>query len=281
MNKLIIIFIILFKIPACSTWDQEREFVDGEDLSNTQSSREYRSRLNSFLTYKDSMLAELPEPIMPVRFNYDGYINQDTLVDGFIQIRIEVNQNHVIYFRDSESIKYSLKAYDNRTSVVYIAERIKNNYLRVFGVSLNTGNQFELYSNYFIGSHNKMYEWCFSPDYKYLLKTGDIGEIYGWSIVNLKDGSEGMVKFDKYEEFITSPKWINNEKFQYTLTSIPFKKGHVYRKDYLFFYSLLQGKPLPGVELNGDYLYPTQYIMDVKGHLYSERMSQFKFRVDN
>jgi len=273
--------LFLFRIPSCVNVD--REFIDGEDISITQPYKYYEICLNSMLAVPDSMISG-DGPVLPPVKDLNLKVYQDTLVDGTIEIRVITNDGMSIYFRNltdpegfKELISYKFRAYDSENGNAYFLEKRDGGYFRFFGINMSTGNQFNVYVNDLKGRFEKMYYWKFSPNMDYLLKAGDLdNDIYGWSLVNLKNGQEGMARFERYEEFITSIKWSGVDQFSYVLTKIPFKEGYKYTKDYRFYYSLVDGNPLPGIPLKGDYLYPVTYVLDVKGHLISEKLKEVR-----
>ena len=278
MNKLVLL-IFLFRIPTCVNPDQNG-FVDGTDLSKTNEFKNYELYLNTLVTVPDSMVNGI-EPVIPPNSNLDNRLIQDTMVDGTIQIRVYTSDDREIYFRDlfdpvtyEDVITYRFRGFDSRNGIIYMVEnRKKDNYFRFFGICLNNGNQFTVYDKDSRGINERMFSWKFSPDMKYLLKSGDLdNDTYGWSLVNLGDGVEGKAYFERYDEFITDIKWTGNDQFSYVLTKIPFKPGHKYDKDYEFFYSIMNGNPIPWIQLNGDVIYPVRYTLDVKGHLLSEKL---------
>ncbi len=273
--------LFLFRIPSCINVD--REFIDGEDISKTNPYKYYKICLNSMLVVPDSMVSG-DGPLLPPRENLNLKVYQDTLVDGTIEIRVITSEGLTIYFRNlmdpegfKELISYKFRAYDSENGISYFLEKRDDGYYRFFGIKMENGNQFNVYVNDLRSRFEKMYSWKFSPDGNYLLKAGDLdNDIYGWSLVNLKNGQEGIARFERYEEFVTNIKWSGTDKFSYVLTKIPFKEGYKYTKDYKFYYSLVDGNPFPGVELKGDYMYPVTYVLDVKGHLISERLTEVK-----
>jgi hypothetical protein len=263
--------------------DQEREFIDGEDLSKTRAFKEYRLNLESFLKIPDSMQRINQGPILPPNIDSMYWKSEAIVENGEKELRIVSDGGQKVYFRNltkvdkkDNIIKYEFKAYDSKYRIAYIMESREYGYFRIFGVSLNTGNQFNVYINSNARMYDKMYTWNFSPDFNYLLKTGDLDDgMYGWSIINLEDGIEGKIKFKRYQEFITKPKWIDNKTFGYTYFEIPFK-NKIYNKDYAYFYSLMNRNPLPEVELNKQNLYPVEYIIDTKGRILSEKLYEYR-----
>jgi hypothetical protein len=257
MSKILIILVLLLRIPTCRNVDHE--FVDGEDMSKKEPYKYYELCLRSMLTNPDSMNFGLG-PVVPPINSLNSKVFHDTLVDQTIELRLMTDDGMNIVFRNltnpeiyNDIESYEFKAYDSKNNIVYLSHKKQYGYFRFFGVSLNTGNQFTVYVNDTRSSNEKMYSWKYSPDMDYLLKSGDLdNDIYGWGLVTLKNG--------------------------YVLTKIPFRDGYKYDKDYEFYYSLMEGNALPGIRLNGDYLYPVTYILDVKGHLISEKMTEVRIK---
>lgn len=283
MSKILIILVLLLRIPTCRNVDHE--FIDGEDMSQKEPHKYYELCLRSMLTVPDSMNFGVG-PVVPPVNNLDSKVFYDTLADQTIELRLMTDDGWDIVFRnltnpeiydDIES--YEFRAYDSKNNIVYLLNRHQHGYFRFFGVSLNTGNQFTVYVNDSRSSEEKMYSWKYSPDMDYLLKSGDLdNDIYGWSLVNLSNGQEGQAQFERYREFVSNIKWVAFDQFSYVLTDIPFWEGYKYDKSYEFYYSLMEGNPLPGIRLKGDKLYPKTYILDVKGHLISEKMTEVQIK---
>lgn len=283
MSKFLIILVLLLRIPTCRNVDHE--FVDGEDMSQKEPHKYYELCLRSMLTNPDSMNFGLG-PVVPPINSLDTKVYHDTLGDQTIELRLMTDEGWDIVFtnftnpetyNDIES--YEFRAYDSKNNIAYILHRKQYGNFRFFGVSLNTGNQFTVYVNDSRSSDEKMYSWKYSPDMDYLLKSGDLdNDIYGWSLVTLKNGQEGQAMFERYTEFVTNIKWASLDQFSYVLTKIPFKEGYKYDKDYEFYNSLVAGEPSASLRLNGDHLYPVTYILDVKGHLISEKMTEVKIK---
>lgn len=283
MSKILIILVLLLRIPTCRNVDHE--FVDGEDMSKKEPYKYYELCLRSMLTNPDSMNFGLG-PVVPPINSLNSKVFHDTLVDQTIELRLMTDDGMNIVFRNLTNPEiynnvesYEFKAYDSKNNIVYLSHKKQYGYFRFFGVSLNTGNQFTVYVNDTRSSNEKMYSWKYSPDMDYLLKSGDLdNDIYGWGLVTLKNGQEGQAMFERYTEFVTNIKWVAFDQFSYVLTKIPFRDGYKYDKDYEFYYSLMEGNALPGIRLNGDYLYPVTYILDVKGHLISEKMTEVRIK---
>lgn len=290
MIRQVILLSLLIKVPTCSTLDQNIEFTDGKDLTQTVEYKTYRTELEKFLTCLDSIKYK-SDPIVPPGNGHLNYIEFDTSYDNVVEISIRTGENSYAKFRNSlndhdynrDSINFKFSAFDTKNNIIYMTERKRNDYLRLFGISLNTGNQFTVYENLNKSLYDRMFTWTFSPDFKYLLKTGDLepnqidGNIYGWSLVNLTDGSEGKVKYKRYKEFISNPQWIDNETFKYTLLEIPFKPGEIYTKDYRLYYALLYNEPLPdGIKMKYlKIIYPQVLTFNVKGYLISQNMYEY------
>ena len=287
MFKHVIIMVLLFRIPACSTLDQEREFVDGIDLTDNQQYKTYRKELEVYLMSLDSIMYGI-KPVTPPQNHHLSYLEFDTLYDESVDIVVKYGENYHKKFRNyinnynGDSASYSIAAFDSKHCIMYLKEYKKNNSVRLFGISLPTGNQFTVYEKNNQSFYDRMYSWSFSPEYDYLLKTGDLesgkeDNLYGWSMVNLKDGSEGKVRYKRYKEFISNPQWIDKETFKYTLLEIPFKSGDYYNKDYRLYYALLNNEPLPeGIKLKYfDVIYPKVLTFNVKGYLISEDIQEY------
>ena len=278
-GKLALMGILLFRIPSCS--DQGQKLDDGKFVSETQAYRDYRLDLRSFLTSIDSMRSNVSGPIVPPVKDPSMNVDQDTLVTGETMITVGIDDGHYVYFRDifNPETLYSLKAYDNKNRVAYIKEIKKDGYFRVFGVSLNTGNQFTVYQNSSKDRNQYMYEWTFNSELDRLLKTGDIDEVnYGWSLTDINTGIESKVSFDRYREFIIKPMWINDQQFRYTYIEIPFWEGYFYDKGYEYFNSLMNQRPMKQIRLKYDYLYSKDYVLDVKGYVISEKMNIIQYK---
>lgn len=277
---------MLFRIPACSTLDQEREFEDGRDLTVTESYKNYRNELELFLTSPDSMIYG-SKPVVPPNNSHVNYLEFDTSYDNSVEIMVRTGSDNYIKFKnynnDSDTVKFNFAAFDSKLCIIYMTERKSHEYFRLFGISLNSGNQFTVYDKTNKSMYERMFSWKFSPDFKYLLKTGDLepnhpDNLYGWSMVNLTDGSEGKVRYKRHKEFISNPEWIDNETFKYTLLEIPFKKGESYDKDYRLYYALLHDEPIPdGFKMKyNKVLYPEVLTFTVKGHLISKKMYEYQ-----
>ncbi len=283
MTKLMLILLLPFKIPACHNVDHE--LIDGEDMSKAEPYKYYELCLKSMLTVPDSMNFGMG-PVLPPNSNMESKIFIDTLVDETIEHTVTTDGGMNIVFRNltnpevySEVESYEFRAYDSKNNIVYFLNRKESGYFRLFGISLNTGNQFTVYINDSGSKYERMYSWKFSPDMDYLLKSGDLdNDIYGWSLVNLSNGQEGQAKFERYYYFVDNIKWTGIDQFSYVLIEIPFMDGVKYDKDYELYYSLMEGNPLPGIRLKGDNMYPVTYVLDVKGNLISERMTEVRFR---
>jgi hypothetical protein len=286
MNKSFIVAALLLKFPACS--DKGQQLDDGKFITNTDEYRDYRLELQSFLTNPDSMKREVLDPILPPVKAHDFNVDQDTLVTGETVITIKTNKGGYVTLKDIivggdgfYNTYYSLKAFDSKNQVAYILEKKKDGYFRVFGVSVETGNQFTVYQSSVKNRNQFMYEWTFSPDQERLLKTGDIDqEIYGWSLTDVKTGIESKVSFERYREFIIKPMWINKDQFKYTYIEIPFMKGQYYNKGYEYFYSLMNQNPMAGIKLKYDYLYSEDYVLDRRGYIVSQKTNTIQYKAD-
>lgn len=278
---------LLFKIPTCSTLDQEREFVDGIDLTDSQQFKDHRKELESYLNSIDSIMYK-EEPVVPPQNSHVSYLEFDTLYDGTIEMIVKYGEDRYIKYvnynddHNGDSSTYSIAAFDSKQLIMYIKESKRNNYFKLFGISLPTGNKFTVFERFNKSFYDIMYSWTFSPDFQYLLKTGDLqpgqkDDLYGWSIVNLKDGSEGKVRYERYKFFISNPQWIDGETFKYTLLEIPFSPGEFYNKDYRLYYALINNEPFPaGIKLKyNQVVYPKVLTFNVKGHLLSEKMIEY------
>ena len=289
MYKQVLILFLVFRVPYCSTLDQEVEFVDGQDISQTQEYKQYRQELELFLTSMDSIKYKT-QPVVPPRNGHLNHMEFDSTNDNTIDIIISLGNDREVKFNNSlldhdynkDSVNYRFAAFDSKFNIIYLIERKKNDYLRLFGISVITGNQFTVYENINSSMYDRMFTWSFSPDFKYLLKTGDLepghqDNLYGWSLVNLTDGTEGKVKYKRYKEFISNPMWMDNETFRYTLLEMPFKPGEMYNRDYRLYYALLHNEPLPeGFKLKyHKVIYPKVLTFNVKGYMISENMYEY------
>lgn len=281
MTKLFIIISILLRVPTCSTWDLDKRFEDGTDLSVTQEYRDYRSNLEAFLTITDSMFFG-KYPILPPNSDESNYIQYRDISEFESQILVKTDDQTITFTSSGDPdvmIQYEFKAFDSKNRTVYMIQKQEHFISRVFGISLDTGNQFTVYEDSPAGMYDEMYSWKFSPNFDYLLKVGDIGnDNYGWSIVNVKTGVEGLDTYVRYQEFIFDVKWIDSETFTYTYLQIPFKDGQIYDKDYRLFYALMNREAFPEVTLAGSYLYPVVYTADVKGRILSNRTHELNYR---
>jgi hypothetical protein len=266
--------------------DQETEFTDGEDLTKTEKYRNYRNELQLFLTCSDSMMYS-ETAVVPPNNSHMSYLEFDTAHDNTVEITVIIGSDKYIKFKNynngGDSVKFNFAAFDSKMSIIYMTERKSHEYFRLFGISLFSGNQFTVYDKVNKSMYERMFSWKFSPDFKYLLKTGDLepnhpDNLYGWSMVNLTDGSEGKVRYKRHKEFISNPEWVDNETFKYTLLEMPFKKGELYDKDYRLYYALLNDEPLPdGFKMKyNKVVYPEVLTFTVKGQLISKNIYEYE-----
>ncbi len=247
-----------------------RNFDDGEFITNRPENIEYKKKLELLLTQRDS-IERGDYPILPPNLSEDP-VSVDT-VDNVRRVTVKINNGQDAVFNDIIS-HHEYKAFDNLRRIVYLRIVTKERWV-LKGICIDEGNQFEVCRGG-ISSNEYVYDWAFSPDWRYLLRVGDIDdEVHGWSIVDLENGAEGKVANIKYSEFVVLPRWISPEEFSFTVAEMPFKEGVKYTKDYSLYRSILRGSPDLSF-FRYDIMYLKTYVMHVKGYLISEKYSKIQ-----
>lgn len=278
---MVFILVVGFGFISCSFPDL-KSFDDGH-FNNSQEFYKYKDRLNVLLTNPDTMF-NCEDIIVPDGFELDKFVFWDTLPAGNPRTTILLSNGKTMSFVDLNNpeetnvlIGWNISGYDSQNHVMYLTEEREYGFSRFFGVNLYTGNMFTVYESNAGGENEWMYGWSFSPDMKYLLKTGDLdnGE-YGWSLVNLSNGIEFKKLYKQYFEFVEDPEWIKNDQFKIFYTKIPFKEGYEYTQDYAFYNSIKEGRKFQDIILTHDYFMSKEQVFDLKANLISEQF--FKTR---
>lgn len=178
---------------------------------------------------------------------------------------------------DYNGLKYEFIGYDSLNNVVYcrLVSRDRNyegGQFAIYGSSVETGKTFVVAWDTVNISDWFSHEYRFSPDMRYLLKSGDKGydavydddpEGHGWSLTDTRTGKETFFKLKRYHEFVYDLMWVNNWSFTYSYVKIPFHAGFVYEMDYRYYKSLMDRNPMPGIVLNDEYLTTVMYEKDI------------------
>jgi hypothetical protein len=283
MKKLYVLIILLvgWNLTSCSSPSPVKTNVEGVLVSSQEEEMDsYLTRLNNLIS-DHTLLMTTQDVVLPPKFDISTIIKEDKLPSGNSITYVILKNGNTISFADSTSPEredgnmeyWTVRAYDINNNVLYILKNQSYGFYDFIGVSLNTGNQFEVYCGNTAGDNEWMYEHKFSPDMKYLLRAGNLyPNEYGWSVVNLSNGVELKKLYKQYVEFISEPWWKRDDSFRISYDRIPYVTGLEYTDDYKFYLQLKGGEAIRWSMLSTYEFITKEQIFNLKGEQVSEKI---------
>lgn len=264
------------------------------DNSATIDSLEYRKSLLAFLKNPEVLPDSLIKPIDTVGIpglDLEKYAGK--LISK--KKKVKVNFRNGIYIiaktgktltfknvkaeRKKPGKQFKFCAYDNLYNTLYMAEIRRDSDFTVFGVCLNTGDIFDVWINDTLKLKETQYCFSFSPNYRWLLKTGLNEGNNSCLLLDVSTGNELTFIANnamKYTHFAVQPKWLSNSEFSFIEVNLEYE-GDVYNKDFVIFLDLINKKKVNGYKLKNLPLKGVQYNYQIsRGYTSTELLKKIQ-----